>query len=150
MKKASLIQINAATGEMWFRENLLSSERRRMLRSIPPILTLALCAACMHTSPAPAADQPSRHSYNTLAFVQAACGGCHALEANGLSPNPQAPRWADIANQHGLDRETLTNWLADAHNYPEMMDFDLDPDQVEMIADYMLTLRSQGYIRQPD
>ncbi len=116
-------------------------------------LGLLTCAACQH-DPAPAAlAQPEAAPaapMKPLAFVQAACGGCHAVEATGLSPNPQAPRWVDIANQHGLDRETLASWLADAHNYPEMMDFDLDPDQVQMIADYMITLRSEDYRRQPD
>jgi hypothetical protein len=37
------------------------------------------------------------------------------------------------------------DWLTDAHNYPEIMDFDLDPLQVEDIADYILTLRSDDY-----
>lgn len=113
-------------------------------------LALLACTACQHVSTAAAAEQPAAAPMKPLAFVQAACGGCHAVEATGLSPNPQAPRWVDIANQHGLDRETLANWLADAHNYPEVMDFDLDPDQVQMIADYMITLRSPDYRRQPD
>lgn len=39
----------------------------------------------------------------------------------------------------------LLDWLTDAHNYPEIMDFDLDPLQVEDIADYILTLRSGDY-----
>ena len=121
-----------------------------MLRSIPPILTLFACAACMHSNSTPTAVAAESHPHEALAFVQAACGGCHAVETTGLSPNPQAPRWVDIANQHGLSEATLASWLADAHNYPEMMDFDLDPEQVEMIADYMLTLRSEGYVRQPD
>ncbi|MBE5074281.1 hypothetical protein IM511_08175 [Erythrobacteraceae bacterium E2-1 Yellow Sea] len=88
--------------------------------------------------------------HETLAFVQAACGGCHSVETTDLSPNPQAPRWVDIANRTGLSEDTLSSWLRDAHNYPEMMDFDLDGDQVDMIAAYMLTLRSPDYKRAPD
>ncbi len=104
----------------------------------------------MHQPPQPATETAVNPPHEGLAFVQAACGGCHSVEASGLSPNPQAPRWIDIVNQQGLDEDSLASWLADAHNYPEMMDFDLDPDQVEMIADYMLTLRSEDYRRQPD
>lgn len=121
-----------------------------MRKSILPTLVFLACAACTHTTAPVAIEQMKNPPYSTLAFVQAACGGCHAVESTGLSPNPQAPRWADIANQHGLSEETLASWLADAHNYPEMMDFDLDPDQVKAIAQYMLTLRSEDYRRQPD
>ena len=88
--------------------------------------------------------------HNTLAFVQAACGGCHAVEGNALSPVPEVPRWVDIANRPELTEDTLATWLRDAHNYPEMMDFDLEGDKVDMIAAYMLTLRSADYKRAPD
>ena len=88
--------------------------------------------------------------HDRLAFVQAACGGCHAVEASGLSPNPASPPFADIANREGLSRDTLASWLRDAHNYPEVMDFDLDQPQVDDIADYILTLRSDDYRKLPD
>jgi len=80
-----------------------------------------------------------------LAFAQGACGGCHAVEANALSPNPEAPEWPLIVNRSGLNEETLTTWLVDAHNYPEEMDFDLDAPQVEDLVAYMLTMQSEDY-----
>ncbi len=80
-----------------------------------------------------------------LGFAQGACGDCHAVESPGLSPNPEAPAFADIANREGLDAQTLTRWLRDAHNYPEAMDFDLDAPQVEELTDYILTLRDENY-----
>lgn len=119
------------------------------------VVTLALgVAACQYSASesavasAPAPMNEAEH--HRLAFVQAACGGCHAVETPGLSPNPASPPFADIANREGLTRATLVTWLTDAHNYPEMMDFDLDPPQVEQIADYILTLRSEGYLPMPD
>ena len=81
----------------------------------------------------------------TLAFAQAACGGCHAVEASGLSPNPSAPPFAEVANRPDLTRVTLATWLRDAHNFPEEMEFDLQGSQVEAIADYILTLRDPAY-----
>lgn len=122
------------------------------------ILALALAsAACAYAAPQnePAASPAPRQSiseadHERLAFVQAACGGCHAVEVPGLSPNPASPPFADIANRDGLTRDTLITWLRDAHNYPEVMDFDLDPPQVEEIAEYILTLRSKDYRRIPD
>lgn len=121
------------------------------------LLSLAVlgAAACNHgaaNAPAsmtvPQASLPEAE-HERLAFVQAACGGCHAVETPGLSPNPASPPFAQIANRAGLTRATLLHWLSDAHNYPEVMDFDLDEAQVEQIADYILTLRSAGYRRLP-
>lgn len=80
------------------------------------------------------------------AFVEAACGGCHAVEPPFLSPNPESPSFAAIANREGLTEATLGDWLADAHNYPEQMDFDLTREQAQQIADYMITLRRADYV----
>lgn len=88
-------------------------------------------------APAPSAKPP--------AFVEAACGGCHAVEPPFLSPNPQSPSFAAIANRAGLSEATLAAWLADAHNYPEQMDFTLTSEQTQQIADYMITLRRADY-----
>lgn len=89
----------------------------------------------------------SAEKHPALAFAQGACGGCHAVEHPGLSPNPEAPPFAAIVNRPGLTRQTLTAWLRDAHNYPEEMDFDLDPPQVEALVDYLLTLEDENYRR---
>ena len=121
------------------------------LTVISAMVVLA-CAACQHTGDSKIAQAAplSTAEHEQLAFVQAACGGCHAVEPPWLSPNPLAPRWVDIANRAELSEGSLASWLRDAHNYPEEMDFDLDPDQVDLIASYMLTLRSPDYQRQPD
>ena len=102
------------------------------------LLALALgTAACQH--------QPARETADDLAFAQAACGGCHAVERYGASPNPDSPPFAAIANEPGLTRETLATWLRDAHNYPEEMEFYLEGPEVERLVDYMLTLRDPDY-----
>ncbi|QIG54166.1 cytochrome c [Altererythrobacter sp. BO-6] len=119
------------------------------------ILAVALAASgCAYSAPGTglteSAAPRTEAEHHRLAFVQAACGGCHSVEATGLSPNPLSPPFADIANRQGLTRATLVTWLTDAHNYPEVMDFDLDPPQVEDIADYILTLRGEDYRKLPD
>lgn len=104
-------------------------------------LLLTALPACQTVEPEPVAEaDPADH-----ALAQAACGGCHSVEAYGLSPNPDAPEWPVIANTRGLTRETLTTWLVDAHNYPTEMDFYLEDDEVEQLVDYMLTLRREDY-----
>ena len=112
------------------------------------VLALAVSlGACQTGGSAPETALSKSHP---PAFVEAACGGCHAVEPPFLSPNPQAPSFEAIANRKGLTEDTLASWLSDAHNYPEDMDFDLEPGHVEQIAAYMVTLRREDYKPQPN
>ena len=123
------------------------THRPAILASIA-IFALAACAAPGTDNPpamlgkrtAPSADA------RAPAFVEAACGGCHAVEPPFLSPNPASPSFAAIANRRGLSEKSLADWLAEAHNYPEDMDFTLTRAQIDQIAAYMVTLRHAGYV----
>jgi cytochrome c553 len=112
------------------------------------LATLAACAAAPGTDNPPAMLGKSTPSPDTRApaFVEAACGGCHAVEPPFLSPNPASPSFAAIANRQGLSQTSLADWLADAHNYPEDMDFTLTRKQIDAIAAYMVSLRDAGYV----
>ena len=118
-------------------------------------MTLAslLLAGCQSAGPvaAPAAaPSPAAADADAVPdYVTAICGECHAVRDNAVSPNPQAPGFADIANSPGLTHDTLVTFLSDAHNYPMQMDVDLVDEDIEVIADYMLTLRSDDYVRRP-
>lgn len=122
---------------------------QRPLHSLALLAALAL-AACT----TPAADAPPMIGKATAlspdtrapAFIEAACGGCHAVEPPFLSPNPASPSFAGIANRSGLSETSLADWLANAHNYPEEMDFTLTRPQIDQIAAYMVTLRDAGYV----
>lgn len=94
-------------------------------------------AACQSVPPA--------EPHPGLAFAQASCGGCHAVERIGVSPNPKAPPFAAIVNQTGLTDATLGTWLRDAHNYPEEMEFYLEGPEVDALVAYMITLRDPDY-----
>jgi hypothetical protein len=111
------------------------------MRETAPILAAALAAlalAACTTTPAPEPDPP--------AFVEAACGGCHAVEPPFLSPNTRAPSFEAVANRPGVTRATIRAWLIDAHNYPEQMDFDLTRERVDEVTNYMITLRRADYV----
>ena len=113
------------------------------------LTALAACATAPGTDhPPPMVGKPASPSPDTRApaFVEAACGGCHAVEPPFLSPNPASPSFAAIANRPGLSEKSLGDWLADAHNYPEEMDFTLTRKQIDQIAAYMVTLRHAGYV----
>lgn len=105
-----------------------------------PLPCLAVLLAACQPAAAPQAGAPARHDPG-LAFAQGSCGGCHAVERRQISPHPEAPPFPAIVNQEGLTRETLGDWLRDAHNYPEEMEFYLEGPEVEALVDYMLTLR---------
>jgi hypothetical protein len=92
------------------------------------------------TSPSPSPDT------RAPAFIEAACGGCHAVEPPFMSPNPQSPSFAAIANRSGLSEKSLGDWLAGAHNYPAEMDFTLTRPQIGQIAACMVRLRDAGYV----
>jgi mono/diheme cytochrome c family protein len=116
------------------------------LSRIPVLFALAVTAGCQATSNAPAnqAIQPG-----PSAFVEAACGGCHGVEPPYESPNQRAPTFESIANRLGVTKATIRAWLVNAHNYPEVMDFDLERDHVDEVADYMITLRRRDYVPAP-
>lgn len=121
------------------------------LLSIAPLLMLA---ACQHSQPVidtaqavganPAKQGEAFEPDNVAAFAQAVCADCHSIERQGLSPNPQAPTFPEIANRPGITRDTLSAYLTDAHNYPDSMDFELTPERSKALADYLLGLRETG------
>ena len=114
-----------------------------------PLLALAACATAPGSeNPPPMVGKSTSRSADTRApaFVEAACGGCHAVEPPFLSPNPASPSFASIANRPGLSERSLADWLTEAHNYPEDMDFTLTRPQIDQIARYMVTLRQAGYV----
>jgi mono/diheme cytochrome c family protein len=113
-----------------------------------PFMALAACQTPGSENPPPMVGKSTSPSPDTRApaFVEAACGGCHAVEPPFLSPNPASPSFASIANRRGLSEKSLADWLAEAHNYPEDMDFTLTRPQINQIAAYMVTLRQAGYV----
>lgn len=117
-------------------------------------LGLAACqtySAGTEPAPAPAAAATTTAAATSTVptYVTAICGECHAVRDNDVSPNSQAPGFADIANSPGLTRDTLVTFLSDAHNYPMQMDVDLVDEDIAVIADYMMTLQSDDYARRP-
>ena len=112
------------------------------LRALGMAALLAGAVACQPLAPA---GQAAADPQPGLAFAQAACGGCHALDRRSVSPNPNAPPFAAIVNQQGLTRNTLAAWLRNAHNYPDEMKFSLDGHRVDDLVAYMLTLRDPNY-----
>ena len=120
------------------------------MRSLAIATSMALLASCQATgTEAELANAEPTEAPEVPVYVTAICGDCHAVRPNAISPNPEAPGFEDIANSPGLTRETLVAFLSDAHNYPLQMDVDLDDEDIETIADYVMTLQSDDYHRAP-
>lgn len=119
---------------------------------------LALCATGCMSGAEPetvAAPPPSMHSAQPagaasrtegLVFAQRHCTACHAISAGGSSPNVEAPTFEAIVNTPGLTDETLQGWLRDSHNFPELMNFSIDSDQIDSLAAYMITLQRSDFM----
>jgi mono/diheme cytochrome c family protein len=116
-------------------------------KALIPALMAAGAAACQPVPSARSAeaDLTDERRMELAAFAQQACGDCHAVEPNALSPNRDAPPFPSIVNHEGLTRDTLATWLRDAHNYPREMDFEIGPDEVDDLVTYMLTLQDEDY-----
>ncbi len=78
-------------------------------------------------------------------LVQGVCGDCHGVEPPFLSPNPNAPDFATIANRLGMSSESLSTWLVEAHNYPELMDFELSKHEAKETARYLISLQNEDH-----
>ena len=121
----------------------------------PALLFLALFAVSACQTAAPADPVPAPVTTPITApipgaspvpnLVQGVCGDCHGVAPPFLSPNPEAPGFDAIANSAGLTGESLTRWLIDAHNYPELMEFELSEPEAREVAAYMVTLQSEDY-----
>ncbi|RED15729.1 c-type cytochrome [Parasphingopyxis lamellibrachiae] len=124
--------------------------KTHLLFSLP--LLLASCASMDGTQAvgSESPDQPviqadtSPAAMRGAAFAQSHCSQCHSIE-DGFSPRPESPSFAQIVNTPGLTDETLNYWLENSHNFPEIMDFTIAPEQIDDLAQYMLTLKDEDY-----
>lgn len=80
-----------------------------------------------------------------LAFAQQRCSGCHAVVENRASPEPEAPSFEEIANRPGVTATTLREFLRDSHNFPQAMNFRVEPAGIADLAAYVETLRKADY-----
>jgi mono/diheme cytochrome c family protein len=109
------------------------------------ILTLivagALGLASSHA--ALAQDQASLSAGRRIASAQ--CGRCHAIDRQGDSLNPRAPRFRDLAAKYPLDdlREALAEGMIVGH--PALMPkITLTPAQIDDLIAYMKTLQPRS------
>lgn len=86
------------------------------------------------------AGQPDR-AVAGQRLAAAHCAGCHAVTSGQISSNQDAPPFVSIARRPELTEATASNWLRNSHDFPDQMNFALEPGQAQELAAYLLTLR---------
>lgn len=76
-----------------------------------------------------------------LAFVDSQCSGCHAVRPGVEPPNTQAPSFVAVANDMRFSQDTLREFFRDGHDTPAAMSIQLEEDEAEMAAAYIMSLK---------
>jgi cytochrome c len=121
---------------------MLAPSFARFRREIA-ITVLAGAAALACAQDAAAQARPSLTAGRRLAEAQ--CGRCHAVDREGDSLNPRAPRFRDLGARYPLDdlREALAEGMIVGH--PALMpQVTLEPSQIDDLIAYMKSLRPRA------
>lgn len=124
---------------------MTSTVKRTRAGIVFAVSCAAMTAAACSLMPKPAArtaDDPVALGHE---FAVTRCASCHAVELTGLSPNPQSPRFEAVVNRPGVTQETLVPWLNNSHNFPQDMNFEIAPEDIDHLAAYMMTLQHADF-----
>lgn len=119
------------------------------MRAIILLPLFTIMAACTASNTAPtqrsiAVEPKTAAAGRGLLFAQQHCSTCHAV-VSGSSANVNAPAFVDVINDRDLTGQTLTTWLSSSHNFPEIMNFEIAPEDIDDLAAHMLTLKDPKY-----
>lgn len=96
---------------------------------------LFLLAAC--TTPA----APEARIQHGRALAAAQCSSCHAIDASGESPAPEAPPFRTLSRNYRVDtlEEALAEGISVGH--PAMPQFEFAPDDVDALVAYLQSIQ---------
>jgi mono/diheme cytochrome c family protein len=105
-------------------------------------LALSACVSPPAATPAPPLVGEAGAASRGLAYARQNCADCHGVEADQtLSPLPQAPAFAELANTPGMTGTALNAWLHSPHeSMPHLL---IDPDHVDDLWAYMSSLETR-------
>lgn len=71
------------------------------------------------------------------------CGGCHAIERKGESPNPKSPPFRTLAKRYPIANleEALGEGIVVGHEGAEMPQFKLSTGQIESLLAYLNSIQ---------
>lgn len=79
---------------------------------------------------------------NGEALAEANCARCHAIGAQGESPNPDAPPFRGFKDKWPVENleEALAEGIVTSHDNVEMPEFEFEADQIGDFIAYLKTL----------
>jgi mono/diheme cytochrome c family protein len=75
------------------------------------------------------------------AYAEKVCAQCHAIHRTGLSPEPKATPFRDVANTPGMTGIALRVWLTTPHR--TMPNIAIEPQDMDNVIAYILTLKDE-------
>jgi mono/diheme cytochrome c family protein len=75
-------------------------------------------------------------------YAKEVCANCHAIVSNETSPVPEAPPFAEIANQPGRSAKALLVWMQTQH--PTMPNITLEREDLRDVIAYILSHKDEG------
>jgi mono/diheme cytochrome c family protein len=73
------------------------------------------------------------------AYAKQVCAKCHAIDRTGISPEPSAPPFRDVANTPGMTATALSVWLTTSH--PTMPNIVVERDDLDNVIAFILSLK---------
>ena len=99
-----------------------------------------LVAAFLTAGPAFAQDQERGDVERGLAYAEANCTECHAVQRGRFdSPEPDAPPFQEIANAEGMSAIALYPFFRTSHR--DMPNFVIQPDDIADLTAYLMSIR---------
>jgi mono/diheme cytochrome c family protein len=74
-------------------------------------------------------------------YAEKVCAECHAIHRTGLSPDPTATPFKDVADTPGMTETALRVWLTTSH--PTMPNIVIEPQDMDNVIAYILSLEDQ-------
>lgn len=111
-----------------------------MMRKFGPVL---LAIAAVAATGVRAADDQVASVAKGKALVERNCGGCHAVDAKGTSPNPNAPALRNLHQRMQVDDlgEGLAEGILTGH--PAMPEFRFQSYEVVSIVMYLKAIQTK-------
>jgi cytochrome c len=83
------------------------------------------------------------HVERGRAIAKANCSRCHAIGAQGKSPNPASPPFRTLTKKYPLENleEALAEGIVVGHGGLDMPRFEFSPGQIESLLDYIASIQ---------
>lgn len=107
---------------------------------IAALVGLALVVGTLPAQAMPADAQRPDNAESAAIGKQVAqrhCGGCHAIEATGASPNPKAPPFPLIAERYHGDNPAPVLIDGTVVRHPGMSEFNFSEDETDGLVAYI-------------